>query len=91
MIANSVEQQICLSGPLRRWLNLSSIKDKDTNVLLDAPLSPSGLFSSAVNTVVDRFLEANKQAVAFKKPAPHMELNFKKFVMQRAGPLHTHL
>ncbi|ROL42281.1 hypothetical protein DPX16_18203 [Anabarilius grahami] len=53
------------------WLNLSSIKDKDKNFLMDAPLAPPGLFGDAVNTVVDRFQEANKQAAAFQKLLPH--------------------
>ncbi len=44
------------------WLTLSQINDKDRVFLLDAPISPSGLFGDAVNTVVDRFQEAKKQA-----------------------------
>ncbi len=44
------------------WLNLSQIKDKDRAFLLNAPISPSGLFGGAVNSVVDRFLETKKQA-----------------------------
>ncbi len=43
--------------PRRRhlWLNLTGIKDKDPTFLLDAPISPSGLFGDAVNTVATRF------------------------------------
>ncbi len=37
------------------WLNLSNIKGKDKNFLMDAPLSSSGLFGDAVNSVVERF------------------------------------
>ncbi len=37
------------------WLTLSDMKDKDRVCLLDAPLSSSGLFGDAVNSVVDRF------------------------------------
>ncbi len=33
------------------WLNLTGIKDKDCAFLLDAPISPSGIFGDAVNTV----------------------------------------
>ncbi len=49
------------------WLNLSGIKEKDRAFLLDAPISPSGLFGDAVNMVVDRFQEAKKQSAAFKQ------------------------
>ncbi len=35
--------------------------------LLDAPLSPSGLFGDAVDTVVDRHQEAGRQAAAFRR------------------------
>ncbi|MGL5405218.1 MAG: hypothetical protein ACRDAX_00050, partial [Propionibacteriaceae bacterium] len=52
------------------WLNLSSIKEKDKSFLMDAPLSPSGLFGDAVTSVVDRFQEASKQAAAFQKLLP---------------------
>lgn len=48
------------------WLNLSKLQDKDRFFLLDAPLSPSGLFGGTVNTVVERFQEAKKQVVAFQ-------------------------
>lgn len=34
------------------WLNLTEIRDKDKVFLLDAPISQSGLFGEAVNTVV---------------------------------------
>lgn len=40
------------------WLNLSGIREKDRAFLLDAPISPSGLFGDSVNIVVDRFQEA---------------------------------
>ncbi len=51
------------------WLNLSELQDKDRFFLLDAPLSPSGLFG-AVDTVVERFQEAKKQAAAFQRFLP---------------------
>lgn len=31
------------------WLNLMEIKDADKTALLDSPVSPSGLFGSAVD------------------------------------------
>ncbi len=49
------------------WLTLSDMKEKDRVVLMDAPLAPSGLFGDAVNSVVDRFQEASKQAAAFQR------------------------
>ena len=52
------------------WLNLSQIKDRDRFCLLDAPLQASGLFGDTVNTVVDRFQEARKQAAAFQSFLP---------------------
>ncbi len=52
------------------WLNLNNIKGMDNNFLMDAPLSPSGLFGDAVNSVVERFQESAKQAAAFQKLLP---------------------
>lgn len=52
------------------WLNLSDIKEKDKNVLMDAPLSPGGLFGDAVTSVVDRFQETRKQSAALQKLLP---------------------
>ncbi len=40
------------------------MKEKDA-FLIDALLAPSGLFGDAVDSVVDRYQEARKQAVAF--------------------------
>lgn len=31
------------------WLNLTEIKDADKTVFLDSPVSPTGLFGSAVD------------------------------------------
>lgn len=39
---------------------LQSIKDMDRVVLLDVPISPSGLSGDSVNTVVSRFREVKK-------------------------------
>lgn len=52
------------------WLNLTEMKARDKTCLLDAPLSPGGLFGDAVTTVTDRFLEAKKQAAALKQLLP---------------------
>ncbi len=51
-------------------LILSQISEKDRVFLLDAPISPSGLFGDAVNLVVGRFQEAKKQAAAFQQFLP---------------------
>jgi hypothetical protein len=52
------------------WLNLTGIKDKDRAFLLDAPVSPSGLFGDAVNTVATRFREAKRYEEAFVRFLP---------------------
>ncbi|KAI2655577.1 Transposon Ty3-G Gag-Pol polyprotein [Labeo rohita] len=52
------------------WLTLSDMKETDRVFLLDAPLSPSGLFGDSVNSVVDRYQEARKQAAAFQRFLP---------------------
>ncbi|KAI2660091.1 Transposon Ty3-G Gag-Pol polyprotein [Labeo rohita] len=52
------------------WLTLSDMKEKDRVFLLDAPLSPSGLFGVSVTSVVDRYQEARKQAAAFQRFLP---------------------
>ncbi len=54
----------------RLWLNLSNIKGKDKNFLMDAPISTSGLFGGAMNLVVERFNESANQAAAFQKLLP---------------------
>ncbi|XP_048017809.1 uncharacterized protein LOC125249543 [Megalobrama amblycephala] len=52
------------------WLNLSDIKERDKSVLLDAPVSPLGLFGDSVTSVVERFQEAKRQSAAFQKFLP---------------------
>ncbi len=52
------------------WLNLTGIRDKDSTFLLDAPISPSGLFGDAVNTVATRFREAKRYEEAFVRFLP---------------------
>ncbi len=52
------------------WLTLSDIKEKDRVFLMDAMLAPSGLFGDAVDSVVDRYQEARKQAAAFQRFLP---------------------
>ena len=52
------------------WLNLTGIKERDRAFLLDAPVSPSGLFGDAVNTVATRFREAKRYEEAFVRFLP---------------------
>lgn len=42
------------------------IKERDKAFLLDAPISPFGLFGDTVNTVVDNYQEVTHQSAAFK-------------------------
>ncbi|KAL0150616.1 hypothetical protein M9458_054077, partial [Cirrhinus mrigala] len=58
----ATERHLCLT--------LSDMKEKDRVFLLDALLSPSGLFGDAVNLVVDRYHEARKQAAVFQRFLP---------------------
>ncbi len=51
------------------WLNLSNIKVKDKNFLMNALLSSSGFFGDAVNSV-ERFQESAEQAAAIQKLLP---------------------
>ncbi len=69
------------------WLNLSGIKEKDRAFLLDAPISPSGLFGDAINMAVDRFQEAKKQSAAFKQYLPRRSKSKAPFT-QRFRKIH---
>lgn len=51
------------------WLNLTGIKEKEKNFLMDASLSLAGLLSDTVNTVTERFQEAKKAGGSFPKIA----------------------
>ncbi len=48
------------------WVNLTDIGKKNKGFLLDAPVSPSKLFSTSVETVVEKFREAKACWAAFK-------------------------
>ncbi len=50
------------------------MKEKDRVFLMEAPLAPSGLFGDAVNSVIDRYLEARKQAAAFQRFLPRRSI-----------------
>lgn len=48
------------------WLNLTEIKDVDKTVFLDSPVSPSGLFSPAVDGFAERFNTAQTSSQAMQ-------------------------
>ncbi|KAK3535013.1 hypothetical protein QTP70_001971 [Hemibagrus guttatus] len=47
------------------WLNLTRIKDRDKSFLLDAPISPQGLFGETVSTVIDWHQEVKCESAEF--------------------------
>ncbi|XP_059420285.1 uncharacterized protein LOC132155508 [Carassius carassius] len=52
------------------WLNLTGIRERDLAFLLDAPVTPSGLFGVAVNTVATRFWEVKRYEEVFVRFLP---------------------
>ncbi len=48
------------------WLNLTKIREKKKAFLLEAPISSSGLFGDAVNSVVNKFMALKTQSAVFK-------------------------
>lgn len=52
------------------WLSQTSMKEKDKTLLLNAPVSPAGLFGDALHSVTERFQEEKKQTAAFHKYIP---------------------
>ncbi len=65
------------------WVNLADIGKKEKGFLLDAPVSPSELFSTSVETVVKKFREAKVRSVAFKTFIPRRSRSEPE---QRRGP-----
>ncbi len=49
------------------WLNLTEIREKEKVFLLDTPISQSGLFGEAFNSVVEKFRSAKTQSAALKQ------------------------
>ncbi len=49
---------------------LSDLKDSDRKVLLNAPITSSGLFGDAVESIIERFAEAQKHAKAISHVMP---------------------
>ncbi|XP_056593677.1 uncharacterized protein LOC130412904 [Triplophysa dalaica] len=52
------------------WLTLADLKDADRKSLLNAPITPSGLFGDVVESVVERFGETQKRAKAMSHVLP---------------------
>ncbi len=52
------------------WLTLADLKDSDRKVLLNAPITPSGLFGDTVDSIIERFAEAQKRAKAMSHVMP---------------------
>ncbi|KAI2665725.1 Lamina-associated polypeptide 2, isoform alpha [Labeo rohita] len=52
------------------WVNLADLGKKERGFLLDAPVSPSELFGTSVETVVEKFREARARSAAFKTFIP---------------------
>lgn len=48
------------------WVNMANIGEKEKGFVLNAPVSPSELFGTSVEVVVDKFKEVKVQAAAFK-------------------------
>ncbi len=46
------------------WLTLADLKDSDRMVLLNAPITPSGLFGDTVDSIIEQFAEAQKRTKA---------------------------
>ncbi len=48
------------------WVNLADLEKKEKGFLLDAPILPSELFGTSIETVVEKFREARARSAAFK-------------------------
>ncbi len=65
------------------WVNLADIGKKEKGFLLDAPVSPSELFGTSVETVVEKFRVAKARSAAFKSFFPRRSRSEPE---QRRGP-----
>ncbi len=52
------------------WVNLVDIGTKEKGFLLDAPVSPSELFGTSIETVVEKFKGAKARSAAFRSFIP---------------------
>ncbi len=65
------------------WVILADIGKKEKGFPLDTPVSPSELFGSSVETVVEKFREAKAHSAAFKTFIPRKSMSEPE---QRRGP-----
>ncbi len=65
------------------WMNLADIGEKEKRFLLDAPVSPSELFGTSVETVVEKFKKTKARSAAFKSCIPRRS---KSEPERRGGP-----
>ncbi|KAI2645180.1 Lamina-associated polypeptide 2, isoform alpha [Labeo rohita] len=52
------------------WVNLADLGRREKGFLLDVPVSPSELFGTSVETVIEKFREAKARSAAFKTFIP---------------------
>lgn len=52
------------------WVNLADLKDADCKVLLNAPVTPSGLLGDAMESIIECFADAQKCAKAMSHVMP---------------------
>ncbi len=52
------------------WVNLADLEKKEKGFLLDAPISPSELFGTSIETVIEKFREARACSAAFETFIP---------------------
>ncbi len=76
--AHAVGRSMAASVAAERhlWLNLTEIREKEKEFLMDAPISQSGLFREAVSAVVDKFRSAKTQSAALKQFMPRRSRDY---------------
>ncbi len=65
------------------WVNLADIGKKEKGFLLDAPDSPSKLFATSIEMVVEKFREARAHSAAFKTFIPQRSRSEQNRVIER--------
>lgn len=60
-----------ITTEMHLWLNLSGMGDKNKVSLLDTSDTPSGLFGSMVNSIINRFWETKQQTASVSQFLPH--------------------
>ncbi len=70
--ANAIDRSMVAMVVTERnlWVNLADTGSKEKGFLLDVPVSPSELFGTSVETVVEKFKEAKTRSAAFKSFIP---------------------